>query len=63
MKSLVPSPTPDLQRPLEGEVLPPDVAYAAFLESHGRKPPRPKAYRSFKSAIAAIVRDAARYSP
>jgi hypothetical protein len=59
-KSSHPSPTPD-PAPLEGEVLapkPPPATYeelADFLESHGRKPPRPKSYRSFKAALSAIV--------
>jgi hypothetical protein len=48
-------------KPLEGEVLPPKpkpATYeelAAFLRAHGVKPPRPKAYRSFKAAVSAIV--------
>ena len=55
-----PSPKPD-PAPLTGEVPPPKPEPAsfeelsAFLTAHGRKPPRPKSYRSFKAALSAIV--------
>jgi hypothetical protein len=54
------SPKPD-PAPLEGEILPPKPEAASyeeladFLAAHGRKPPRPKSYRSFKAALSAIV--------
>ena len=48
-------------KPLKGEVLPPKPKPATyeeladFLAAHGRNPPRPKSYRSFKAALSAIV--------
>jgi hypothetical protein len=63
-KSEPSSPTGETQRTdgvpvLDGVVLDPLPTYEeieTFLHAHGRKLPRPKVYRSFESALRAIVR-------
>jgi hypothetical protein len=58
--------------PLDGEILPParvstvtlaEMSPLEFLAAHGVKPPRPKAYRSLRAAMRAIITEVAEAKP
>ena len=60
------------QVPLEGDILAPahvstvsvaEMSPAEFLMFHGVQPPRPKAYRSLRAAMRAIITEAVREEP